>query len=748
MPLIESLQKQILFDEAAKKGLVAGQLFSVGEIYENLLGPTDIGQYLYGNPLAGVYVAKAGYEIDVTRIASFFKGLARDLKVVSYANQTLEDQLLLISLEFWIKSQLLKTKAIDIQKRAEQEKFRAVYNALWVFTETFNTVDYLDLARTTADFDSSEGIAFIPSAITSQPLKQYNITVTNLTLPTGGNTLGSTPMMAVDGLLNTNFRCLFVDQTKCSFILNFDSSYSLGAITIDPVGFGINLMVEAYVDNSWQKVATQGIFNKTSLPIDVATAKIRLSFNIADSVLPKTGGIREITFTSTSSSDRASVYSKKLTPSEVFKEVKIDYNSQTTAAGSLNFYYSTASGGPWNKVYDGTWSSVGESNSIYKQVLIENSSRSERFRGLYGINVGNFSVSPKEGKLEVGKNQVEVTAVRQDWLETGDSSRILNLTDFEQGRLMKAWSNVPTLDISPSSYIFQNYGAGTLSTAGISRGSSNFLFQRSTAPGSSTIAGSTLSKYKRLCIVPLTGTGNNICQYSHSYRIKFYVYAPNAIFFKDGRIWFLQGFKATNTKPYKEIGRVAGTYSMYINDVLAAADNQPYTIFQDNTLETGAEVGRPYSLTLVEGWNKVEIFINTVDPQIYGSDSFDSVSPYLQLEIFPSLFDESFAQETATNITNILASGEKKPVNEFDLLWNLPEDPTFWAWSEDRSAVLFNINKVRSIDSYFTGASPNSYVNYRMLDNSSDISDLYIRADLERGITSSPILSDYTVFVR
>jgi len=746
MPLIETLQKKILFEEAARKGLQGGNLFSVGEIYENLLSPTDIGKQTYGSPLAPIYVAKAGEVINVKRIANFFKGIARDVRTTQFALDTLESQLLLLNLEYWLKMQLVKNRALDTQKKAESEKYRSAFGATWVFTETFNNVDNLDLNQTTAAFDTSEGIAFISNAASEQLLKQHDITCSDLKLCTGGNTLGSNYTQCIDGLLNTSFRCLFIDDSKTSFILNFNTSYNLGSITIDPIGYGIDVQIETFTDR-WVIAATLGIFNKTTLPLNVKTNKVRISFKLADSTPPKAGGIREVTFTTNDSSERAVIYSKALKALESFKEVKLEYRSTETSDSNINFYYASASGGSWTKFTPSTWNAIAEGSKLYRRVPITNASPADAYRGLYGISIGSqLPLSAKDGLMDVGKNQIEVSAVRQDWLETGDNLKVLSGPDFADFKILKAWSNIPSLSINPDSYVFQNYGATTLRDNGIYRGGPVFAFQRSVAAGLATTS-ELAGKYKSLCLTPLPGNGSNIAQYSHSYRLRFMAYAPNSLYFKDGRIWFLQGYKATNTKPYSQLNRIFGTYSFYINDVLISADSQPYTIYQDNSIEGGGSVGKPFAFSLEAGWNKIEIFINTVDPAIYGSDAFDSTYPYLQLEIFPSLFDSNFTSLSTSNITNILASGQHEPVSEFDLLWNLPEDPTYWAWNSDRTSLMYNTNSTRTIDSYFTGLGPDNYISYQATD-SSGLNELYVRADLEKGAGSSPILKDYTIYGR
>ena len=165
-------------------------------------------------------------------------------------------------------------------------------------------------------------------------------------------------------------------------------------------------------------------------------------------------------------------------------------------------------------------------------------------------------------------------------------------------------------------------------------------------------------------------------------------------------------------------------------------------------MEQGGDLGKPYSFKLVEGWNTIEIFINLQDPTRLLKDYNDNGDPYVQINLMPSFFDPEF--QIAANITKIVGSGDTKAVSDFDLLWNLPKDPSFWAWSDDRLSVAFNSNSVKPIDGFLLGTYPKSILHYKSVEFDQDVSELYLRADLERDASSisGPILDELKVFVR
>ena len=243
-------------------------------------------------------------------------------------------------------------------------------------------------------------------------------------------------------------------------------------------------------------------------------------------------------------------------------------------------------------------------------------------------------------------------------------------------------------------------------------------------------------------------------QADHNYRISFMVYAPKAFSYQDSKYWFYQGYRLANKRLYKDIGKSFGTFSIYINDQLVASEETAKTISTDNKIEgnplTQTDLGQPFTMNFNEGWNKVEILMNVIDPSKYGSDAFDvQDQPFLQLSIYPCLFDSKFADRSDTYISKIIASGQYKPVNEFDLLWSLPRDPSFWAWSNDRQYLLFNTNTLQSIDGYYFGSVPISTLNYKSVQSDS-VDDLYIKVVLEREDSTqvSPIIDEYNVMVR
>ena len=161
--MIEKVQKQVIFEEAARKGIMNSQILQIPGILREIIGVADINKQQYGMPLAPTYTAKSGELIDIARISNFFTGLSRDVKVSNQAITNLENDLLLFNLEIWTRMQLLKNKSQSLSKKAKIEKVRASFGATWIYTETFSNTNLIDMQNTTAWLDTAEGISFIPN---------------------------------------------------------------------------------------------------------------------------------------------------------------------------------------------------------------------------------------------------------------------------------------------------------------------------------------------------------------------------------------------------------------------------------------------------------------------------------------------------------------------------------------------------------------------------------------------------------
>lgn len=747
--MIEKFQKQVLFNEAAKIGIVSNRLREVPEIYADLLGLSDIGQQLYGAPLAPVYKAKD--DVDVSRIAKYFKGISRDINVSNLCLSELEDKLVSMSLEVWARATLIKNKSVTLIKKSKAEKSRVSLGATWIFTETLSNTNNIDMQNTTAWIDTSEGVASLPTPATDETVHPKNISVVDQTTPSGGSFLGSNPYQAFDGLVTTNWRCIFVKDEFAIAEIQLKDTLALTGITIDPVGYGTDLKIEGQENGAWKEIVRVVQYQKRTYPIKITTNKLRISFKPTEKTLPKTTGLREVIIYTSISVNEAELVSKRLKPSDGYTEIKLNYTGTIPNGGYIQGYYRSSESNPWIKVQNDSWTPITKSSNSSLAIDIENSTTGtvdESFRGLYGIPVNSayqMPLSTYEGTLEVGLNQLEISAFRKDWLEEGILPKLLSPTDFKNNTILKTWSNVPEKSYAASGLVIQYSNQSFLSAdPTVNRGGNVFAFQYKP----SLAFPEAYRQFNSMVIVPFSGSPSGICQDQYSYRLRFNVYCPKAFSYSDAKFWFFQGYRKASRRSFKEAGKSYGSFTVYINDVLVTGSNLPNTIFDDNT--TDSDLPTNFSMNFNSGWNKVEILITTVNPETYGEDSYVVADkPYLQLSLYPSLFDSRFTSNQATYISSIFGSGTFKPLSEFDLLWNTAKDPTFWAWSQNRKFILFNTNSRSVIDGYFKGVNPTSQVVFKSV-TAETINDIYVKYEITKDLfaESNVLLDSYTVMTK
>lgn len=748
--IIERVQKTVLFEEAAKRGITRFELESVPTTYLKMLGTPDMGTQRFGLPTAPLYTAKDGELINVNRLSKFFTGLSRDVTVVEQALDEVGNKIFYLHQEFWAKSQLLKNRSLSLSKAAEAERNKTGSQASWTFSDSFTDTNWIDWSRSGIWVDSSEGIAFLPSSTNESAINVSDITVSQIVYSLGVDNLSSTPDMAIDGLDTTNWRGQFTSTGQvASAVFEFSSPQDISAVQLDPTGFGIYAKLEYDAGSGFQEVTKEVLYRKTTLSAPGSkVSKVRITFSPEGAALPKAAGLRSLRFFKTGTVDSASMYTTTIGVPVTFSEIKIDFAARFPEGADIKAYYSFDNV-IWKEAGRGQWVSVrdNESNTIKirkEDVLYEN--------GLYNISTDNYPISKTSGVMLIGKDQVEVTALRKDYLSTGELPHTPSLEDYsaQDTRKFTTWLDVGTFnersEYPNHLYLQPEYGVYT----SVIRG-------ENTLPYQFQVKGESYMDFAMLLMSGSVGT--RIAQPNHTYKVSYQIFIEQDYVIDSCKYFFYQGIRARGAKPFRDVGRSYGAFSVFVNNSLVCSSSKPYTVY--STADSGSfieggsggqgEAGTPFSIALKRGWNSIDVLVHTIDPLTYGEDQNtpSGIYPYLQLSLFPSLFDERLRDEIG--ITKIVASGERGPVSEFDLLWNVPQDPKFWAWSTSSSSLLFNTWNVQAIDGFLTGSGPNYELDYKGLpDADVSYSEIRARFDFSRSqITKSgPILEDYQISAR
>lgn len=747
--MIERIQKIALFEEASTKGIKTSSIQRIPEIFQDILGVTDVGQSPYGGPTMPVYKAQTGNPIEISRMAKYFVGVQRDLNVLNMSLSNLESNLSSINLEIWNRSQLVKNKSKDIKSKIDNEKLRTSTLASWIYTETFNSITNISSAST-AWFDTSEGIAFIPSLDSSRTVLPQDITIASVNIPLSANQTGSQASYAFDGRNTTNWRVMFFTEETANIAISFPKT-DITSICLDPVGFGLDYEIFLDDGSGFKSVSKDIIYSKSTYSLTFANATgMKVVFKSTSSTLPKIAGFRDITFYTSSTNDSCVIYSSLLKPDNPFSEIKVGYKGTIPSGSSVKFYYATESTGPWNLVTPDSWTSTDDTSLVSINVPFTAATNTDSLGGLYGVSLGGLTTTNVgEGVLHLGEDQVEVTAFKKDWRENGETSHAPDTKDFVN--LLRSWSDVVDTDLHNDSLIIQDYARSLFAIGdAINRNGNAMLFNRY---ATYTELGS-LASYKQLCIIPLVGDKTKQrMQYGFNYKMRFNVYCPTPFFYNESKYWFSQGYRVQGARSYREIGKSFVSFSLYINGSAVLNDDKPYTIYQTANPTTGSFIeengnaGISFPLSFQAGWNVVELMFTITDPAQFGTDTYDS-DPYCQLLISPSIFDWNFRNSSEHEITRIVGSGEFKPVTEFDLTWNLPYDSQFWSWNKTLDTILYNVNTKNVIDGYFSGTAPSSLLIFRP--SVLETSDLFIKAEMFKSsqTSSSPILDEYNVMTR
>ena len=659
---------------------------------------------------------------------------------------------------------MVKNRAITALQAAQTERQRSSSKAAWAYSEAFTSTTRLDMSQTTAWIDASEGVCILPNAGLEQTVVPDLITIISSTYPTGGAPITSAPQQAFDGLADTSWQSVFTvpNGQYASCVAQLKNPETITAITIDPIGFGLDLLIEVDNGTGYQELMRGLVYSKSTYAVEKdGVQRIRISYLPASTALPKVVGIREVTLYTSVSTNFASVYSLPFRPTEPFVDVMLDTTSQIPGGASVRGYVRPSTQDPWTELQFGVWTPIAPVLTQRFNVDIDQAQPQSVFRGLYGLNlVGSPAASQSEGTLDMGEGQVEVTAFSRDWAEQGDAPHILVPGDFDVTTARKTWADVRLANLSPTSYIVQTASGSLLSGASLVKGQEVIFHRRISSPNNTGGTGRSDAPYGELCIVPLGGRRSaNMLQFGYNYRMRFWVHCTKELFYGStldaegtfAKYWFLQGYRKDGARPYREVGKSWGAFSLYVNGELVAGDSSPYTIYATGEAlrEPGATLGKPFAFKLSEGWNEVQILVSVVDPSsdlATYDDILDYGDPYLQLSLTPDFFDPGFQQ--TYGIDRILASGTRRPVSEFDLLWNLPRDTSYWCWSEDKTSLLFNNADPLQIDGAFKGRMPRCVLDYR---TAAEVpSDLYVRFDLQRDALSKtgPVLDEYRVMVK
>lgn len=726
MSLIKKSQKEYLYNEASKYALINYDLVLLGDYLEDLFeDPTYKDKLKLAQPLTKSYLAIPGAEISTNSIKLLVEGLYRDLEVLKMSVKEIDK----VSTNFLnansIEIQLVKRLASYVKQQAEGEKNRLAEKANWAFVETFNTTANVNLNTTTAVIDTGEGLVY-PSGLDSEI--QLHL-VSEEILDVGGG-LKSTAGAMLDKSQKTAW-IVYCTTPNVAARAKFRLDHSdVSGITVDPVGFGtkVNLIIET--KGGTQEISDI-IFTTTTFRVNILGVKnITVEISSPSTTLPKATGIREIKVLGNKSQLEGKLYTNEFTVN-TFNEIRLNPIQQVPPNTKINWFWSYDEFN-WSELPINQWVPVTDQGSILEEIDATTLTPD----GVLYLPPA-FSFTPfnySTGRLEVGVGQFEVTAEKKNMFIQGITQYVPDPTTFKPG--LKTWT-----DSSVS--VTTNTSSAVQSDLQLYNTSEDDTYFQA---GQGLVGNMSDS----LVWLPISGSRPSF-QKNYHYRFSTNVFCKEDVLVNTGRYWFLQGFKAANTKTFKESRFSLGSFSMWVNGVAICGDTLPDTLYDDGSADTAAINGHGFTFVLKKGWNKIEYHFYRPDIPSYLKDP-DLIEEFLQIVIYPNIFDSAF--QDANGIVKVIGTGEVPSISQFDLVWKQPKSLDKWAWSEFNSnSIVFNTNKTHKIDGFYGGTLPQSYpklnLYYKSASSISDIS-LYLRADLEKASESDarPTISGYEVLIR
>jgi hypothetical protein len=319
------------------------------------------------------------------------------------------------------------------------------------------------------------------------------------------------------------------------------------------------------------------------------------------------------------------------------------------------------------------------------------------------------------------------------------------MQDWESSptRVRDSWSPIETLlpeiDTGTSEGIFVP-GESAISTYHLLEGKNCLAHLRAT--------NSLALEDWELAIILLSGKSSAlILSPGYNYRFSFSIFSEKEVTIKGARFKLHAGRRLAGSPSYEEIRRPLASAAILINSETQAAHRYPKTLYNDGSSES-SDKQEEFDLFLKEGWNKVEILATLAD-QLGAERDFNDVSdPYAQIRLFPDLLKEEV--RNALGLGEVIASGEFKPLDAFDLEWNKEPHPKYWAWAYSPGKIVVNVSEVESdliaIDGTFKGSLPRRTFSIETIGMPS--ASLFVRFDFRRDPLSAatPLLNGYQLY--
>ena len=735
MSLIEFFQKEVI-DSKLSDPLIDGELVSGVDVLKDTV-PNPI--FKYKTPFLFNILFSKNEEISISKLNTFLKLASLDLSTINRSTSFLNVQVQSLN-------ELYNYKLQSIQFQLDYLNSSTLTLPVGTFKESFRTNESVNLALTSVEVDNTLGQANLPKQSFDNIIQTKLISLTNYTLPTGVDNLGTGPMDMFDGKDNTSFLLSYLSDSLNPTVVEFGfGSKPLTSIVLSPVNAS-TVLVSVYTQGTWKDVINTTLSQKQEFYINQEeVTAIRLKLKPTQGSFPRICGLKECLLYSNTFSTVGQLFTTEITTNTKYNEINLGWSSDEPNDSKISAFYATDVIGPWISVDNNKWKQISNTDTTNLNFTSADLVSPSYAQTLFSKPL-TIEASFYDENIIIGNRQFRVDSYQKDYKESGYKYRINHPEDFKNNSTKFAYQEVNTYGFNVDGVLVQEKGQTNVqNTLSLGKLGTELVFQRKV--DDAVYPKVSDNKYKEtVFVIQSESLVSHIFQYNNHYKFTCYVYSNKDTVYPDANFWFLQGFRTLGSKAFQAQDKVYGTFSFYINDELVISSDKPKTIYSDNTIETGGSDGTKFTLSLKKGINKVEYIISPYDYKNYDISAFDTnLGPYLQLSITPSLFDEDINSFGDFDIERIYAEPTSTSKDEFDLLWNLQSSPTNWAWSNDRKALLFNYKPNQPIDGYFKGGPVKYNFSYKNI-NGMTTNPMYLKFVFKASSSKlTPVLKDYTL---
>ncbi len=767
--MIAQLQKTRLISRLLLDQLREGRFPSISEALET--STRIMRGRSFGAPLTRLSPALTGEPIsgpDGTYITRMFQELRGDLELLYEAILRLASETLDLYNLFAVRRDRLGMKLSDYRAAIGTLLAQVSAGSRLSAGDSFNTLDRVDLTRTTTFIDLVEGIATLPIdnhssvAYDARGLQVLEERIDGQPVVSGTNlprfVQVFSPFRLDAWYLNLPLAGVFtavVNVTGADYNLGAGEEIYLNALQVEPTA-PLLLQVDWSPDGfNWHPldpVISEVIRDKRTFHFqEILVGYLRFQIRQAPGVSGEAPavGIKRIQLLKRGFGSSAQLYSQPWEFSDRVHSAVVETETSLPLGSRLQTYLSRNADGPWLPITQGPltfgtveWTDPPVPLTSFRVEPLPDGTLPAIPR--FWESPLNFTAQPlpETGELTAGLNQLELGAFYYSWVRHQDREHIPVPEDWAPPRsearlgLFDASAVIGTADVG-STYFTTN--KTPLAFAVDSRG----------------------AQYLALCL--LQPDGNFSLQPGYNYRLRVALYCPIPITLPGQRVGVVNLSGDTEA--------VVAPFSVYLNGRQLFASER--TVTHVNALSGSTN---QYSLPLQSGWNDLEFYLQ-LPSDLPTLKSEGKVGTEMFFYFQPNVLAPDL--EKTSGIRTVRAYRDPwTRVQEFDLRQNIPLGRnTVWAWKLSReaatagnlTAVLLNFDPMNNrptddtttdtpgttLDTVNAGQRANLALRYAV--DYTAVSDLveqegkvlYFRADFtqEPGSGPPPVLYSYRILV-